>query len=54
MAMEARCYRGGDGRTKMKPLVYHGRDRMAYVVTIIYMVVIFYVGRYIPFHIWIF
>lgn len=54
MAMEARCYRGGDGRTKMKPLVYNGRDRMAYVVTIIYMVVIFYVGRYIPFHIWIF
>ena len=26
MAMEARCYRGGDGRTKMKPLVYHSRD----------------------------
>lgn len=23
MAMEARCYRGGEGRTKMKPLVYH-------------------------------
>ena len=22
MAMEARCYRGGEGRTKMKPLVY--------------------------------
>ena len=23
MAMEARCYRGGSGRTKMKPLHYH-------------------------------
>ena len=27
MAMEARCYRGGDGRTKMKPLHYTGVDR---------------------------
>ena len=32
MAMEARCYRGGEGRTKMKPLIYRGRDRIAYVV----------------------
>ena len=30
MAMEARCYHGGDGRTKMKPLHYVSRDRMAY------------------------
>ena len=30
MAMEARCYRGGEGRTKMKPLVYHKRDYIAY------------------------
>ena len=28
MAMEARCYRGGEGRTKMKPLIYRRRDRM--------------------------
>ena len=26
MAMEARCYRGGEGRTKMKPLQYKKRD----------------------------
>lgn len=32
MAMEARCYHGGDGRTKMKPLHYVSRDRMAYAV----------------------
>ena len=31
MAMEARCYRGGVGRTKMKPLVYHRRDAIAYL-----------------------
>ena len=29
MAMEARCYRGGEGRTKMKPLHYEKRDRAA-------------------------
>ena len=36
MAMEARCYRGGEGRTKMKPLVYQGRDRVAYGVLLLY------------------
>ena len=32
MAMEARCYHGGDGRTRMKPLVYGRADRVAYLV----------------------
>ena len=32
MAMEARCYRGGEGRTKMKPLVYQAKDRIAYLI----------------------
>jgi energy-coupling factor transport system permease protein len=32
MAMEARCYHGGDDRTQMKPLKYAARDRIAYVV----------------------
>lgn len=40
MAMEARCYRGGDGRTKMKPLRYEARDRMAYVVCAVYLAVV--------------
>ena len=31
-AMEARCYHGGDGRTKMKPLKYATRDYVAYVI----------------------
>jgi len=30
MAMEARCYRGGEGRTKMKPLQYKRRDFITY------------------------
>ncbi len=29
-AMEARCYSGGDGRTKMKPLMYTVHDFIAY------------------------
>lgn len=32
MAMEARCYRGGEGRTKMKPLCYKKPDILAYLV----------------------
>ncbi len=36
MAMEARCYRGGDHRTKMKPLQYKRRDYIAYVVLVGY------------------
>lgn len=31
MAMEARCYTGGAGRTKMKPLRYSRRDALAYL-----------------------
>ncbi len=54
MAMEARCYHGGDGRTKMKPLHYHGRDRAAYFITLIYLVIMFVVGRFFPFKLWIF
>ncbi len=36
-AMEARCYRGGKGRTKMKPLKYKPRDGMAYVILFAYL-----------------
>ena len=47
MAMEARCYRGGDGRTKMKPLVYHKRDYVAYAITILYVVIAVLVGKFV-------
>ena len=33
MAMEARCYRGGDGRTRMKPMHFEKRDAAAAVLT---------------------
>ena len=39
MAMEARCYRGGAGRTKMKPLKYAGIDYRAYAIVILYFVI---------------
>lgn len=39
MAMEARCYRGGEGRTKMKPLVYKKRDHIAYLVLAVFFAV---------------
>lgn len=45
MAMEARCYRGGEGRTKMKPLVYKKKDYIAYAITIVYMVIAVVVGN---------
>lgn len=37
MAMEARCYRGGDGRTKMKPLRYRAGDSVAYLILLLYL-----------------
>ena len=40
MAMEARCYRGGEGRTKMKPLQYERRDGFAYAVLLAYLAVV--------------
>lgn len=54
MAMEARCYRGGEGRTKMKPLKYQGRDRAAYAVVVVYVVAVVAIGRFVPLRVWIF
>ena len=45
MAMEARCYRGGEGRTKMKPLKYQKRDFFAYFLLIFFMVASIWAGR---------
>ena len=40
MAMEARCYNGGDGRTKMKPLRYNKTDHIAYVILLVFLVLV--------------
>lgn len=48
MAMEARCYRGGEGRTKMKPLCYKKRDVIAYTTLFGYLAL--QIGMAIVFH----
>jgi len=48
LAMEARCYRGGDGRTKMKPLKYKKTDFKAYAVLFGYFALCIIVGRVLP------
>lgn len=40
LAMEARCYHGGEGRTKMKPLKYRGMDGAAYLLIFGYFVAV--------------
>lgn len=48
MAMEARCYRGGEGRTKMKPLKYVRLDFMAYGTVLLYLCCLLAAASYIP------
>lgn len=45
MAMEARCYRGGEQRTKMKPLIYKKRDFFAYGTVVCYLAVCIVLGK---------
>ncbi len=45
MAMEARCYQGGEGRTKMKPLRYKGADTVAYLILMVYLAAVIAVGK---------
>jgi energy-coupling factor transport system permease protein len=49
MAMEARCYRGGEHRTKMKPLKYAKRDYVAYGIVVFYLATGIAVSRLFPF-----
>lgn len=48
MAMEARCYRGGEGRTKMKPLIYKSSDIITYGILVVYIAFIIVVDRFFP------
>lgn len=45
LAMEARCYRGGEGRTKMKKLIYGKNDYAAYFMIIVYLVGMIVLGQ---------
>ena len=49
MAMEARCYNGGEGRTKMKPLKYEQRDRNAYIVVTLFVIMVIVAANVVPF-----
>lgn len=44
MAMEARCYRGGEGRTRMKELAYRKRDFLAYGALAFYLLLVVVTG----------
>lgn len=45
IAMEARCYHGDEGRTKLNPLKIDSQDVLVFVVTILSFVAIFFVER---------
>ena len=45
-AMEARGYRGGDGRTKLHPLKYEKRDLIAFLLLILFVAGILFIGRF--------
>ena len=45
MAMECRCYRGGDGRTRMKQLKYSSRDWVALVVMLLGIAAVILMNR---------
>ena len=46
-AMDARCYHGGNGRTKMKPLRWNRRDFFALLLMIIYFIGIIFCRKMI-------
>lgn len=44
-AMEARCYRGGVGRTRLHVLRYHARDIIAFLLLLLLPVGLYFLGR---------
>ena len=48
MAMECRCYHGGEGRTKMKVLHATGLDAVAAVLTLAVCAAVLFCGIYFP------
>jgi len=54
LAMESRCYHGGEGRTKMKPLKYRGRDLLAYGIMASYLAMIIGARGFDHVRLWVF
>lgn len=48
MAMEARCYRGGEGRTRMNEITLDYTDYITFTTTVLFFVVVC-ITRYFPF-----
>ncbi len=48
MAMEARCYNGGQGRTKMNPLRYRKRDAIAYIIIFAFLAAVICARIFLP------
>lgn len=48
LAMEARCYHGGDGRTKLHPLKYKKADFIAYLVIAAYLAAMILLNVFVP------
>ncbi|MDD3795405.1 MAG: energy-coupling factor transporter transmembrane component T [Lachnospiraceae bacterium] len=52
MAMEARGYHGGEGRTKMRPLEYKSRDKAAYLLLALYLLAMFLLKNFVKVEMW--
>jgi energy-coupling factor transport system permease protein len=46
MAMEARCYRGGSGRTRLHEMKLKTRDIVAFILEAAFLVLIILEARY--------
>ncbi len=46
VAMESRCYHGGEGRTRMKQLKYQTRDRIALLAGALFLALMFVLKKY--------
>ncbi len=48
LAMECRCYHGGEGRTRLKQLKTAPRDYVALAVTVLFIVAVILLNRFLP------
>ena len=51
MAMEARCYHGGEGRTRLHVLKVEKRDWIAILITALFIVLVILEPRFVPWNI---
>lgn len=48
VAMECRCYRGGEGRTRMTRLKISSKDILAILAIVLFIVVVLLINKYFP------